>query len=113
VNPLHERFQEYFSALDRSGQEDRCYVCRRTCAEVKLFLGFNEDGLPVEADEYGIEDITILDGDIMSYRGIRPVCAVCQLNFDTLFALGEQAVIQQLLAEMERCRDDLWPKRAD
>lgn len=111
MNPLHDRFQEYFAALDRSGQEDRCFLCRRTSAEVKLFLGFTEDGLPVDADEYGIEDITILDGDIMSYRGIRPVCAVCQLNFDMIFATGEQAVVQQLMAEMERSRDELWPNR--
>ena len=30
------------AALDRAGQKDRCYPCRRTPAEVKLFFGFDE-----------------------------------------------------------------------
>lgn len=111
MNPLDERFQEYFSALDRSGQEDRCYLCRRTSAEVKLFLGFGEDGVPAQAAEYGIEDVSFHDSDIMSYRGIRPVCAVCQLNLDMISAMGDQAVLAKLLEEMERNRDDLWPRR--
>ena len=41
---LHERFSEYFSALERSGGEDRCFLCRRTPADVKQFFGFREDG---------------------------------------------------------------------
>jgi hypothetical protein len=111
VNPLHERFQEYFAALDRNRQQDRCYICLRTGAEVKLFLGFNEDGLPVDAAEYGIEDITILDGDIMSYRGPRPVCAVCQLNVDMIQALDEGEVLREVLKAMETHREELWPPR--
>ena len=35
---ISESFHEYFAALDRSGGEDRCYLCRRTGADVKLFL---------------------------------------------------------------------------
>ena len=46
----------------------------------------------------------------MSYRGIRPVCAVCQLNVDTITALGEHEVLTRLLLEMERERDELWPR---
>lgn len=111
MNPLHERFQEYFAALDRNRQEDRCYICLRTGAEVKLFLGFSEDGLPIRAAEYGIEDVTIQDGDIMSYRGIRPVCAVCQLSVDMIQALDEGEVLRQLLSAMEARRDLLWPPR--
>jgi hypothetical protein len=87
--PIDERFHEYFAALDRSGQKDRCYLCRRTPAEVKFFFGFDEDGVPLRASEFGLEDITLEDTDIMSYRGERPVCAICQLNFDTMFAVGE------------------------
>ena len=45
----------------------------------------------------------------MSYRGLRPVCAVCQLNFDAIFALGEHEVLHRLLREMEERRDRLWP----
>ena len=26
---IDKRFQEYFDALDRSGDADRCYLCRR------------------------------------------------------------------------------------
>lgn len=110
MSGLDERFQEYFAALDRSGQEDRCYLCRRTGAEVKLFLGFGEDGVPARAADYGIEDLSLSEGDIMSYRGIRPVCAVCQLNIDTVASLGEKEVLERLLLEMERDRDRLWPR---
>jgi len=49
-----ERFDEYFSALDRAGGEDRCYLCRRTGADVKLFFGFDEDGTPLDASEHGL-----------------------------------------------------------
>ena len=52
---LDDRFHEYFRALDRAGDEDRCYLCRRTPAEVKQFFGFDEDGTPLEAEEHGIE----------------------------------------------------------
>lgn len=110
MSGLDERFHEYFAALDRSGQEDRCYLCRRTSAEVKLFLGFGEDGVPSRAADYGIEDLALSEGDIMSYRGIRPVCAVCQLNIDTIASIGEQEVLTRLLLEMERERDQLWPR---
>ncbi|MDZ4774685.1 MAG: hypothetical protein SGI72_16295 [Planctomycetota bacterium] len=108
---LDDRFNEYFSGLERAGNHDRCYICRRTPAEVKAFFGFEEDGVPMKAAEYGIEDVVFEDADVMSYRGARPVCAVCQLNFDTLFLLGEQAVLRDVLAEMEMRRDHLWPRR--
>lgn len=38
---IEQSFQEYFDALDRAGNEDRCYLCRRTPADVKRFFGFN------------------------------------------------------------------------
>ena len=57
MSGLDERFHEYFAALDRSGQVDRCYLCRRTSADVKLFLGFSEDGVPARAAEYGIDRV--------------------------------------------------------
>jgi len=106
---ISERFDEYFAALDRAGGEDRCYLCRRTPADVKLFFGFDEDGTPLDAEEHGLEDIVLEKQDVMSYRGVRPVCAVCQLNLDAIFALGETAVIGRLLREMEAKRDELWP----
>jgi len=109
-NSIDERFQEYFSALDRSGQKDRCFLCRRTPAEVKFFFGFDEDGVPLKAGDFGLEDVALQDTDIMSYRGERPVCAVCQLNFDTMFALDEHDVLRRLLDEMEHHRDHLWPR---
>lgn len=108
---LDDKFQEYFAALDRSGNEDRCYLCRRTPAEVKRFFGFDEDGIPIDADRYGIEDVVLEETDIMSYRGSRPVCAVCQLNHDTIFALGDHATVRQLLEEMELRREHLWPPK--
>ena len=106
---LDKRFQEYFAALDRSGNEDRCYICRRTPADVKAFFGFDEDGVPFDADEFGIEDVVLDNLDIMSYRGLRPVCAVCQLNFDAIFMLGEHETLGHVLKEMEDKRDYLWP----
>lgn len=110
MSPIDDRFHEYFAALDRAGNHDRCYVCRRTPAEVKAFFGFDEDGVPMRASELGLEDVVLEESDIMSYRGARPVCAVCQLNFDTIFLLGEQPVLQSLLAEMEQRREHLWPE---
>ncbi len=111
MSRIDDRFNEYFSALERAGNHDRCYVCRRTPADVKAFFGFEEDGVPMKAAEYGIEDVVFEEGDVMSYLGLRPVCAVCQLNFDALFMLGEQEVLREVLIEMETRRDDLWPKR--
>ena len=108
MTSLDESFQEYFTSLDRSG-EDRCYLCRRSAAEVKAFFGFAEDGTPLDADRYGIEDVVLGRLDIMSYKGTRPVCAVCQLNYDALFLKGEHEVLKRVLEEVEHERDKLWP----
>ena len=109
---VDDRFQEYFAALDRSGHEDHCFLCRRTAAEVKRFFGFGEDGVPLEARRHGLEDVVLAETDIMSYRGLRPVCAVCQLNLDAIFLLEQHEVLRQVLREMEERREDLWPPRA-
>ena len=45
----------------------------------------------------------------MSYRGARPVCAVCQLNIDAISALGENEVHSEVIQRMRERRDDLWP----
>ncbi len=108
---LDKEFQSYFTALDRTGNEDRCFLCRRTPAEVKSFFGFHEDGTPIDAERYGIEDV-VLDPrvDIMSYRGARPICSVCQLNFDTIFmAENGRTVLERIMREMEHEREKLWP----
>jgi hypothetical protein len=110
---LDERFLEYFAALDRAGQKDRCYLCRRTPAEVKLFFGFDEDGVPLKAGEFGLEDVSLDETDIMTYRGERPLCAICQLSFDAIFALGERRVIDRLIDETEQNRDYLWPREKE
>jgi hypothetical protein len=109
---IDKRFDEYFAALERSGDEDRCYLCRRSPAEVKSFFGFSENGTPLDAERYGIEDVVLEELDIMSYRGERPVCAVCQLNFDALLLAGEGEVLRRVLAQMEHAREALWPARA-
>jgi hypothetical protein len=108
---IDERFYEYFAALDRSGNRDHCYLCRRTPAEVKRFFGFDENGVPIHAQHFGLEDIVLEQTDIMSYRGVRPVCAICQLNFDAIFVLGEDPIVDELVAEMQAKRDYLWPGR--
>ncbi len=108
---MERQFQEYFAALDRAGNKDRCYVCCRTPADVKRFLGFNEDGTPIEAKEYGLEDVVLPPKlDVMSYRGERPVCVVCQLNFDSIFLLEEKDTLKTLIDQMESRREDLWPE---
>jgi hypothetical protein len=108
---VDDSFHDYFRALDRSGQEDRCFLCRRSPSDVKHFFGFNEDGTPIDADHYGLEDVA-LDAplDIMSYRGTRPICAVCQLNFDAIFMAenGEEILIR-VLREIREERERLWP----
>ena len=108
---IDEHFQEYFAALDRAGNKDHCFLCRHTSADVKRFFGFDEDGSPLQAVEYGLEDVALEETDIMSYRGLRPICAVCQLNLDAIFLLGEHEVLRSLLAQMEEQRDHLWPRR--
>jgi hypothetical protein len=113
VTGLDERFQEYFAALERAGNRDRCFLCRRTPADVKRFFGFDEDGVPLAAAEYALEDVALEATDIMSYRGARPVCAVCQLNLDAIFLLGEHAVLRQMLEQMEHRREELWPAEED
>ena len=106
---LDKKFQEYFSALDRAGGEDRCYLCRRTAKEVKHFFGFDEDGEPFDIELFGLEDVSLSDVDIMSYRGRRPVCAVCQLNVDAIAALEESDVLDHVLTEMKTRREHHWP----
>ena len=108
---LDREFQHYFDALDRAG-DDRCFLCRRSPAEVKAFFGFNEDGTPVDAEHYGIEDVVIDPKlDIMSYRGTRPVCAVCQLNYDAIFLSSNgDRILRRVLDEVENERDRLWEK---
>jgi hypothetical protein len=108
---LDKRFHEYFDALDRAGNQDRCFLCRRTPAEVKAFFGFGEDGTPFDAAVYGLEDVVLGELDIMSYRGARPICAVCQLNVDAILLAGEREVLERILHEAEEERDKLWPPR--
>ena len=111
---LDRQFHQYFEALDRAGNEDRCFLCRRTPAEVKGFFGFHEDGTPIDAAKYGIEDV-VLDArlDIMSYRGSRPVCAVCQLNLDTILLSEEgPSLLRKVLWELQHERDRLWSPEA-
>jgi len=106
---LDRHFQDYFAALDRAGGEDRCFLCRRSAAEVKAFFGFGEDGTPIDAEHLGLEDIVLSKLDIMSYRGLRPVCAVCQLNHDALALGGGREIAERLRDEMFKRRDHLWP----
>lgn len=109
---LDRQFQQYFSALDRAGNEDRCFLCRRTPAEVKAFFGFHEDGTPIDADKYGIEDVVIDPQlDIMSYKASRPVCAVCQLNLDSILLSGDgREALRKVLWQLEHERDRLWSR---
>ena len=108
MTSIDKHFQEYFASMDRAG-DDRCYLCRRTPSEVKGFFGFNEDGTPAKADEYGIEDVVLYKLDIMSYKGARPICAVCQLNFETIFMAGDHELVDRVMSEIENERDKLWP----
>jgi hypothetical protein len=109
MSGLDQQFQDYFQALDRAGGEDRCFLCRRAPSDVKFFFGFGEDGVPLDAERHGLEDISLDSSDIMSYLGTRPVCAVCQLNLDANCALGDQGSYLELLRQMEDERDGIWP----
>jgi len=110
VSRIDEHFHEYFAALDRSGQHDRCFLCRRTPADVKLFFGFDENGVALDAARYGLEDVVLMATDIMSYRGERPVCAVCQINVDAIGILGEEEIVRRIYEQMTTRREDLWPE---
>lgn len=109
---VDHRFQEYFAALERAGHKDRCFLCRRTPADVKSFFGFREDGTLIDAARYGLEDVALDELDVMSYRGPRPICAVCQLNVDALVLADEGAMMRALLQHMVDHRDELWPPRS-
>ncbi|MEZ6016765.1 MAG: hypothetical protein R3F49_16725 [Planctomycetota bacterium] len=109
---LERNFHRYFGAIERAGGVDRCWLCRRTPAAVKAFFGFHEDGHPIDAERYGIEDIVLEPMDVMSYLGPRPVCAVCQLNMDAIGLADEGAVLAELLRLMRDQRDRLWPPDA-
>lgn len=110
ADSLEQAFGEYFEAVERSGS-DRCYLCRRTAAEVKAFFGFREDGTPRDAAAHGLEDVVLESMEVMSYRGERPVCAVCQLNFDVIFLMEEHGVLGRVLDQVENSRRRLWPGR--
>jgi len=110
---LDREFHEYFEALERAGNEDRCFLCRRSPSDVKAFFGFHEDGTPIDADRYGIEDV-VLDPqlDIMTYRAERPICAICQLNYDAIcMSDNGKTVLASLRKQMEEKRDELWPRK--
>ena len=109
MSDITDEFRRWFEALDRSGGEDRCYLCRRAPAEVKQFFGFDEDGQATEAATFGLEDVTLEEADILSYRSLRPVCAVCQLNLEGITALGEGGILLEVLRDMREERDKLWP----
>jgi len=96
MSSLDKDFDRYFSALDRAGGQDRCYLCRRAPAEVKAFFGFDEDGHPTKALEFGIEDVVLEEADIMSY-------------LDAIFVLDEGAQLKAVLDEMRDERAKLWP----
>jgi hypothetical protein len=108
---IEERFQEYFAALDRSGDKDRCYVCCRTPAEVKAFFGFHEDGTPIDAEAYGIEDVVLAAGagrDELprpppDLRGVP-----AQRRRD--LSLRRSAGLNDVLDEMHERREELWPE---
>ena len=108
---IEDEFQTYFDAVGDG--PDRCYLCRRTPAEVKHFFGFDESGEPLEAAAHGLEDIVLEKMDIMSYRGERPVCAVCQLNMDAIALLDEMPVLRELSRQMREEREKLWPPPGD
>ncbi len=110
MSGVDKEFDRYFSAIDRAGGQDRCYLCRRAPVEVKSFFGFDEDGHPTEAQQHGLEDVVLEETHIMSYRGRRPICAVCQLNLDTIFMLDEEAELHAVLQEMRDEREKLWPE---
>ena len=112
---LDKEFQQYFQSLDRAGNEDRCFLCRRTPSDVKAFFGFHEDGTPIDAERYGIEDV-VLDPklDIMSYRGSRPLCSICQLNYDAIFLSSNgHEVLRKVLREVEHESDRLWARPSE
>ncbi|QDU65633.1 hypothetical protein [Engelhardtia mirabilis] len=106
---IDRHFHDYFAAVERAGGQDRCFLCRRTPADVKAFFGFHEDGTPIDADEYGLEDVVLDRLDVMSYRGERPVCAVCQLNLDAVELAGGRDILARVLRQMLDERDKLWP----
>ena len=66
---LERNFHRYFGAIERAGGVDRCWLCRRTPAAVKAFFGFHEDGHPIDAERYGIEDI-VGDGCFLPEAGL-------------------------------------------
>jgi len=109
---LVPEFERYFDALERAGGVDCCWLCRRPPAAVKAFFGFHEDGHPIDAERYGIEDVVLERMDVMSYVGPRPICAVCQLNVDSIELAGEGAVLRELLRMMRDERERLWPPDA-
>ena len=107
---LENEFQDYFDSVGDG--PDRCYLCRRTPAAVKRFFGFDEDGELLNAAEHGLEDVILEKMDIMSYRGPRPVCAVCQLNMDAIVMLGEFPLLREMARQMREERDQLWPRES-
>lgn len=109
---LERNFERYFGGLERAGGVDQCWLCRRTPAAVKAFFGFHEDGHPIDAERYGIEDVVLERMDVMSYVGPRPVCAVCQLNMDAIDLANEVHVLAELGRLMREERDRLWPPDA-
>ena len=94
---LDDKFQEYFSALDRAGGEDRCYLCRRTSKEVQHFFGFAEDG-----EDKGARDIgtTIAGGSV--FRVVEYGPGVVPRNHRT--ASIDYAVI--MAGEIDMLMDD-------
>ncbi len=106
---IDQSFHDYFVSARSRGRRGPLLPVPAHTGRGQVVFGFGEDGTPLNSEKFGIEDITLERQDVMSYLGLRPVCAVCQLNHDALFAMGEHEVLERVAREMEHKREDLWP----
>ena len=60
---LEKEFQQYFAALERAGNEDVCFLCRRSPAEVKRFFAEELD-----------DDIGDLKAELVVDYCMREIC---------------------------------------
>ena len=90
MSSLDKDFCEYFEGLDRAEGQDRCYLCRRTAAEVKAFFGFHEDGTPLDAGATASSAVLALDDrcatEQMSARHVQE----SKLSYEMIFMQQQQ-----------------------
>ncbi len=107
---IEKLFQEYRSALRKTGGRDQCFICCRGSDEVYEFLRQKIEAahyIYPEHLEQMLRDLQSVEPfSLLCYRTERPVCLVC---YDQLAAEENYRIIDSMGAQIRKEKGALWP----